>query len=75
MMIRIVFLEIEDVLDLRSTECIDRLRVITHDTYVSMLLTQFLKYQILSEIGILILVYHDIVETTGNRLERLRIIP
>ena len=74
-MFRIVLLEVQDVLDLGATERIDRLRIIAYHTYVLMHLTELLKDQILREVGILILIDHDIVKTSGNRLTRSRIIP
>ena len=73
-MLRIILLEVKDILDLGASECIDGLRVITHDAEVTMELTQLLKYQILSDIRILILIDHDIVETARNRLEGGRIV-
>ena len=70
-MLRIVLLEVEDVLDLGSTEGIDGLRVITHHTDVLMELTQLLQDEILREVGVLILVDHDVVETSGDGHEGL----
>ena len=73
-MLRIVLLEIQDILDLCTSEGIDRLRVISHDTNVLMELTELLQDKILREVRILILVDHNVVETAGNRLQRSRII-
>ena len=62
-MLRIILLEIEDILDLRSAEGIDRLGVVTHHAKVLMELTELLEYQILRKVGILILIDHYIVES------------
>ena len=70
-MLRIVLLEVEDVLDLGTTEGIDGLRVITHHTDVLMDLAELLQDEILRVIGVLILVDHDIVKASGDGHEGL----
>ena len=74
MMLRIVLLEIQDILDLGSTERIDGLRIITDDTDVLMELTELLQDEILGEIRILILIDHYVVESSCYRLQRSRIV-
>ena len=75
MMVRIVLLEIQDILDLGPAECIDGLGIVTDHTKVLMELAQFLENQILGEVGVLVLVHHYVSETPGNRFKSSRIIP
>ena len=74
MVLRVILLEVQDVFNLGSTEGVDGLRVISHHTYVLVPLTEFLQYKILGEVRILILVDHDIVEPSCNRLQGSRIV-
>ena len=73
-MLRIILLEIKDILNFCSTESIDRLRIITHDAQVLMSLAQLLQNQILSEVRILILIDHYVPESSCNALKSSRII-
>ena len=75
MMVRIILLEVQDILDLCTSEGIDRLRVISHDTQILMELAELLQDQILGEVGILILIDHDISEPSRYRFESSRVIP
>ena len=73
-MLRIILLEIKDILNFCSTESIDRLRVITHDAQVLMSLAQLLQNQILSEVRILVLIDHYVPESSCNALKSSRIV-
>ena len=65
-MARVVLLEIEDVLDLGAAEGIYRLRVVTHHAYIIMSLTELLQDEVLSQVGVLVLVDHNIVEPAAD---------
>ena len=58
----IVFLEIEDVLDIRLAPAIDRLVIIADDKNIIVFFRQKIDEQILRIIGVLILVHHDIAK-------------
>ena len=73
-MLRIILLKIKDILDLSTTEGIDRLRIIPHDAQVLMSLAQLLQNQILCKVRILILIDHYIPESSGNALKSSRIV-
>ena len=65
-MLRIVLLEIEDILDLGTAEGIYGLRVIAHHTKVLMGLAELFQYEILGEVGVLVLIDHDVLESAGD---------
>ena len=63
----IVLFEIEDILNLRSTEGIYGLGIVSHYTYIIMRSSKFSQYDILREVGVLILIDHNVVEARGHR--------
>ena len=73
--VRIILLEIEDILYLRPPECIYRLRIVTYHADIAVLLRKFLEYQVLGIVGVLILVHHYIVEPAGQVVQSLAVIP
>ena len=60
--IRIVLFEVEDVLNIRPTEGIDTLRVISYYTDILMNSRQLFGDEVLGEVGILKLIHHHIFE-------------
>ena len=60
--LRVVLLEVQDILDLRSAEGIDGLAVVAHDAQVVVRRGQFLENQVLRIVGVLILVHKNIIE-------------
>ena len=74
MMLRVVLLEVKDVLDLCTAERIDGLGVVADHTEILVELAQLLEYQILRKVGILILIDHDIVESARYRFHRRRVV-
>ncbi len=59
---RDVVLELGDVADVGTTECVDRLVGIAHDGEVPVLLGQHREQPELSVVGVLVLVHHDVAE-------------
>ena len=70
----VVFAEIEDVLDLGSAEGIDRLRVVSDHADIAAYRCEFLEDDVLREVGVLVLVDHDVVEAGGKDVESLRVV-
>ena len=62
MHIVIIFFEVEYVLNVRSSESIDTLGIVSHHTDVSMSRCKIFDYQILCIIGVLILIDHYITK-------------
>ena len=58
----VIFLEIEDVPDVRLAPAVDRLIVIADDEQVSMLLGEQMHQEILRIVGVLVFVHHYIAE-------------
>ena len=63
MEVGIVAAEVEDILDICATEGINALRIVTHHANVLQPGGEFLHYEILRIVGVLILIDHDILET------------
>ncbi len=61
--LRVIVLEIEDVLDIGAAKTVDALRIIAHHADVLMAGGQFLYNQVLGVVGVLILIHHDMAET------------
>ena len=70
--LRIILAEIQDVLDFRSPERIDGLRVVTDHTDVPVPLAEFLQNEVLGEVGVLVLVHENVVEPVCNGGQRVR---
>ncbi len=60
--LREVLPEVQDVLDARSPERVDGLRVVAHHAEILMELAEFLYYQVLGVVRVLILVHHYVSE-------------
>ena len=60
--LRIILAEIQDVLDFRSPEGIDGLRVVPDHADVPVPLAQLLENEVLGEVGVLVLVHENVVE-------------
>src|SRR5690606_36790520 len=60
--IRIMFLEIKDDLNIRSTKPIYTLRIIPYHTDIFIDCSKTLDNQVLGEVGILILIHHEVLE-------------
>ena len=58
--IRVVLLEVEDVLDVGAAETVNRLGVVTDDTEVLTQGRELLDDEVLGEVGVLVLVHQDV---------------
>ena len=58
--IRVVLLEVEDVLDVGAAETVNRLRVVTDHTEVLTQGRELLDDEVLGEVGVLVLVHQDV---------------
>ena len=57
-----LLLIIQNIVDIGTTETVDTLRIITHSTYPQLLLAQLHHDRHLHMVGVLILIYQDIIE-------------
>ena len=57
-----LLLIIQDIVNIGTTEAVDTLRIITHSTYPKFLLAQLHHDRHLHMVGVLILIYQDIIE-------------
>ena len=73
--LRIVFPEIEDILNPGTTETVDTLGIITHHRDILVYSRQLLDYQILRIVGILILIHHHKLEPAADTLHGIGKIP
>ena len=69
--VRIVLLEVKDVLDVRATPGIDGLVVVTHDHEVAVARRQQVGDRVLDVVGVLILVHADLAEAVLVALQDL----
>ena len=60
--IRVVLLEVEDVLDVGAAETVNRLRIVTDHTEVLTQGRELLDDEVLGEVGVLVLVHQDVRE-------------
>ena len=74
MAVGIVFLEVQYVLYLGAAERVDGLAVVAHDADVAVRLREFLEYQVLGVVGVLVLVHHDIQKALGNGLQGVLVV-
>ena len=67
--------EVEDILDLRSAEGVNRLRVISHHADIATQLRELLHYDVLRIVGILVLVHEYVGEAAGQGVHSLGVVP
>ncbi len=72
--VRIVFLEIQDVLNIRTAKGINTLGIVTHHADVLVYCCQFFGDQVLGNVGILKLVHHDVFEALLVLVEYFEVI-
>ena len=58
----VVVAERENILDLRTAERVDTLRIVTHDAHPTVQLREATDDDVLGEVGILILIHQDVVK-------------
>ena len=73
--IRVVLLEVEDVLDVGATEPVNRLGVVSNYAEVFTPCRELLNDQVLSEVGVLVLVYQNVREFVLVLQEQIGKIP
>ena len=71
---RILIFELQDIVDIGTTERIDTLRIIPYHTDAAMLLTKSLDYQVLRKVRVLILINQHELEETAVFLQHLRMV-
>ena len=69
--VRIVFLEVDDILYVSTTPAIDPLPVISDDTEITRLADEDTDDIVLERVRILILVYHEVLESAMEILSHL----
>ena len=67
-------LQPQDIVDVRATETVDALRIITHDAQPVVFLAQLIHDQVLREVGVLVLVNKDILEKVLIPLQHIGVV-
>ena len=70
----ILIFELQDIVDIGTTERIDTLCIIPYHTDAAMLLTKSLDYQVLRKVRVLILINQHELEETAVFLQHLRMV-
>ena len=73
--LRVVFFEVEDVLDVGAAKGVDALGIVSHHTDILMHGAQLLDDEVLGEVGVLVLVHQDVAEAVLVFVEQIGEVP